>query len=103
VYVPGVKDPIRLREGSSELFLVTRIRDEAHRFAISRHRKRRGKRALHSALDPIHGVGPSLRRALLRHFGSVSAIRTADLDALLEVRGVGPATAKRIREALGRA
>ena len=57
VFVPGAKEAIRLRPGTSELYLMTQLRDEAHRFAITHHRKRRGKRALHSALDDIPGVG----------------------------------------------
>jgi excinuclease ABC subunit C len=69
VFVPGAKEAIRLRPGTSELFLMTQIRDEAHRFAITHHRKRRGKRALHSALDEIQGVGPALKKLLLHTFG----------------------------------
>jgi len=101
VYVPGAKDPIRLRPGSSELYLMTQIRDEAHRFAITHHRKRRGKRALHSALDEVPGVGPALKKALLQTFGSVAAIAAADDAALTAVKGVGPALARKLRETLG--
>jgi len=101
VFVPGAKEAIRLRPGTSELFLMTQIRDEAHRFAITHHRKRRGKRALHSALDDIPGVGPALKKTLLQAFGSVAGIVAADDAALTAVKGVGPALAKRVREALG--
>ncbi|MDC0718504.1 excinuclease ABC subunit UvrC [Nannocystis bainbridge] len=101
VFVPGAKDAIRLRPGSSELYLMTQIRDEAHRFAITHHRKRRGKRALHSALDDIPGVGPSLKKALIQHFGTVAEIRAAAPARLTEVKGVGAALAQRIHEALG--
>ncbi len=101
VFVPGAKDAIRLRPGSSELFLLTQIRDEAHRFAITHHRKRRGKRALHSALDDVPGVGPSLKKALLQAFGSVAAIAAADDAALTAVRGAGPAPARKRRESPG--
>ena len=101
VFVPGAKDAIRLRPGSSELFLLTQIRDEAHRFAITHHRKRRGKRALHSALDDVPGVGPALKKALLQAFGSVAAIAAADDDALTAVKGVGAALARKLRESLG--
>ena len=101
VFVPGAKEAIRLRPGTSELFLMTQIRDEAHRFAITHHRKRRGKRALHSALDDIPGVGPALKKTLLTAFGSVAGIVAADDAALTAVKGVGPALAKRVREALG--
>ncbi|MEZ4448705.1 MAG: excinuclease ABC subunit UvrC [Nannocystaceae bacterium] len=101
VFVPGRKESIRLRPGSSELFLMTRIRDEAHRFAITHHRQRRGKRALVSSLDGIEGVGPAVKKALLAHFGSFAAIRAADVAALLAVKGVGPRLAEKIHEALG--
>jgi excinuclease ABC subunit C len=79
---------------------MERVRDEAHRFAVGLHRKRRSKRSLRSVLDEIDGVGPALKRALVQHFGSVAAIRDADLDALAQVRGIGSALAKRIHEAL---
>lgn len=102
VFVPGVKEAIVLKPGSSERYLMERVRDEAHRFAIGLHRKRRGKRALHSSLDDIEGVGPATKRALVKHFGSIAAIRAADVDALCGVRGVGRALAERIRDALGR-
>lgn len=101
VFLPGSKDPLRLRQGSSEHFLMTQIRDEAHRFAITHHRKRRGKRALRSDLDEISGVGPKLKKALLSHFKTFAALREADENSLLQVPGVGPAMAKRLREALG--
>lgn len=100
VFTPGSKEAIRLRHGSSERYLMERVRDEAHRFAITHHRKRRAKRSLKSALDEIEGVGPSLKRALVKHFGSVAAIRNADTDALVEVKGIGRALAQRIREQL---
>ena len=79
---------------------MERVRDEAHRFAVALHRKRRSKRSLGSALDDIEGVGPSLKRALVKHFGSVSAIRGANVEALLEVKGIGRALAQRIAEQL---
>jgi excinuclease ABC subunit C len=101
VFVPGVKEAIRLRPGSSERYLMERIRDEAHRFAITHHRKRRAKRSLRSALDEIQGVGPALKKALVQHFGSIAAIRAANPEQLGEVKGIGPALARRIHEALG--
>ncbi len=101
VFIPGVKDPIRLRPGSSERYLMERVRDEAHRFAITHHRKRRGKRALRSVLDGIPGVGPALKKAMVKHFGSIAAIRSADAERLAEVKGIGPALARRIADALG--
>jgi excinuclease ABC subunit C len=101
VFVPGVKEAIRLRPGSSERYLMERLRDEAHRFAITHHRKRRSKRSLRSALDEIAGVGPALKKALVGHFGSIAAIRAATVEQLGEVKGIGPALALRIRETLG--
>jgi excinuclease ABC subunit C len=101
VFVPGAKEAIRLRPGTSELYLMTQLRDEAHRFAITHHRKRRGKRALHSALDDIPGVGPAIKKTLLQTFGSVAGIVAADDTALAAIKGVGPALVKKIREALG--
>lgn len=100
VFVPGARDAIALAHGSSELYLMTRLRDEAHRFAITHHRKRRGKRALTSTLDGIKGVGPATKKALLQHFGTVKAIRAADVDALAEVKGVGPKLAEQIHASL---
>ncbi len=102
VFVPGVKDAIALRAGSSERYLMERVRDEAHRFAITHHRKRRGKRAIRSALDDIAGVGPSLKKALVQHFGSIAAIREAGVDELTAVRGVGVSLAERIVDQLKR-
>jgi len=98
LYEPGVVDPIILARDSPTLFLVQRIRDEAHRFAITRHRARRGKAALRSKLDIVSGLGPVRRRELLRQFGSVDAIRAASVEQLTEVvpRGV----ALRIKELL---
>lgn len=100
VFVPGAREAIALRPGSSEHFLLTQLRDEAHRFAITHHRKRRGKRALRSQLDNIPGVGPAMKKALLSHFGSVKAITAADASELTKVRGVGPKLAERIVTAL---
>ena len=100
VFVPGAREALRLRPGSSELYLMTQIRDEAHRFAITHHRKRRGKRALHSALDDIPGVGPALKKALIQRFGTVAEIRAAEPAKLAEVKGVGQALAQRIHDAL---
>jgi len=101
VFTPGAKDPIVLKNGTSELYLMTQIRDEAHRFAITHHRKRRGKRALRSALDEIPGVGPSIKRALLSHFKTIAAIKSADVSSLQQVRGVGPLLAESVHAHLG--
>ena len=101
VFVPGAKDAIALPHGSSELYLMTRIRDEAHRFAITHHRKRRGKRSLTSKLDGIAGIGPATKKALIKHFGGVKAIEAASVEQLCEVKGVGPKLARAIVDGLG--
>jgi excinuclease ABC subunit C len=82
LFRPGVADPIVLPRESPTLFLVQRVRDEAHRFAITRHRARRSRAALRSKLDVVPGLGPTRKRALLRRFGSVDGIREASLDDL---------------------
>ncbi len=102
VFIPGVKDAVALRAGSSERYLMERVRDEAHRFAITHHRKRRSKRAVRSVLDDIEGVGSSIKRNLVQHFGSVAAIREATLEELSAVKGVGKSLAERIRARVGR-
>jgi excinuclease ABC subunit C len=101
VFVPGAKEAIALAPGSSERYLLERLRDEAHRFAITHHRKRRGKRSLASALDAIEGVGPAMKKKLLKHFGTMAALRGADLEGLQAVPGVGPKLAQRLYDALG--
>ncbi len=79
---PGRKNPVILRHGSATLYLLEHLRDEAHRFAVTYHRKLRGKSQLASVLDAIPGVGPQRRRRLLRHFGSLARLRTATLAEL---------------------
>ena len=86
--------------GSQGLFLVQRIRDEAHRFAITFHRQRRGKQAVASVLESVHGIGPTRRKALLKEFGSVDAIRQAPIEELAAVPGMNLAAAQRLRESL---
>ncbi|HEY2215076.1 MAG TPA: excinuclease ABC subunit UvrC [Acidimicrobiales bacterium] len=82
VYRPGSSEPVRLRRGSEALFMLQRIRDEAHRFAITFHREKRGKRMTKSILDDIPGLGPSRRTRLVKEFGGVNAVRGASLDQL---------------------
>ena len=96
VFVPGRKNPIVLKPNSSALFLLQRVRDEAHRFAISYHRRLRAKERLSSSLDAIPGIGPSRRKALLRHFGSVKRVRAASREELAQVPGITPALADTI-------
>ncbi len=100
VFLPGVKDPIVLRSHTDELFLMTHLRDEAHRFAITFHRKLRVGRNFESVLDEIPGVGIARRKALLRHFGSLKRLRRATVDAIAEVEGIGAHLARSIHEAL---
>ncbi len=100
LFRPDQHAPIVLPRTSQALYLVQRIRDEAHRFAVTYHQSVRAKRAVRSILDDVAGVGPTKKRALLRTFGSVRGMREAPLDDLAAVAGVGPALAKRIREAL---
>ncbi|MEM7494979.1 MAG: helix-hairpin-helix domain-containing protein, partial [Myxococcota bacterium] len=100
LFIPGVKDPIVLRSHTPERYLVERIRDEAHRFAITAHRAKRKRRTLRSALDTIPGVGPARRRLLLKHLGSLAAVRQASTAALGQVPGIGPELAKQIQQAL---
>ncbi len=97
VFLRNVKDPITLRPNTTELFLLARIRDEAHRFANTFHRQRRKRTTLRSALDDIPGIGPRRRKELLRHFGSVKSIRAASLDELVAVRGMTRHAAEAIR------
>ncbi|TAL11529.1 MAG: excinuclease ABC subunit UvrC [Nitrospirae bacterium] len=100
VFLPGRKNPVILRPSSPATHLLQRIRDESHRFAITYHRKLRSRALLASKLDDIAGVGPAKRRDLLRYFGSVEALAAASEADLQRVGGVGPRTAKEIRQAL---
>lgn len=100
LFLPGRSDSILLLPGSQGLFLVQRVRDEAHRFAITFHRERRGKAALGSQLDEVPGIGPMRRKALLIRFGSIDAIRQASVEELAAVPGMNLAAARRIHESL---
>ena len=98
VFLPGRKDPVVLRQNSAELFLLARLRDEAHRFAITFHRNLRRTRNLTSVLEEIPGVAEGRRRALLRHFGSLRRVKEASAEELAAVPGVGPAQARTVFE-----
>jgi excinuclease ABC subunit C len=102
LYVPGRSEPIVLPRRSQALYLVQRIRDEAHRFAITYHRTVRGKRALASVFDEVPGIGPARKKALLRRFGSVRRIKEASLDEVAATPGVGRAAAERLKSHLAR-
>jgi excinuclease ABC subunit C len=91
VFLPDQKEPIILKKNSPVLFLLQRIRDEAHRVAISFHRKRRSRQTLRSALDDIPGIGPIKRKALLAHFGSLKKVEIATADELRQVKGISEA------------
>ncbi|MGO9263594.1 MAG: excinuclease ABC subunit UvrC [Candidatus Binataceae bacterium] len=100
VFLPNRKDPIVLPKNSTALFLLVRIRDEAHRFAITYNRELRRRARLRSVLDDIEGIGPVRRRALLRYFGSLRRIREASIDQLALVNGVNKELAAEIRRHL---
>ena len=100
LFLPGRAEPVVLPPTSSALYLVQRIRDEAHRFAITYHRDLRRKAAVKSAFDDLPGVGPARRRALLRTFGSAKRVREAPLEQVAAVPGIGPILAARIKEHL---
>ncbi|CAM3256623.1 excinuclease ABC subunit UvrC [Stackebrandtia soli] len=101
VWLPGEDYPVILPRTSEGLYLLQRVRDEAHRFAISLHRKRRGKRATVSELDSVPGLGPTRRKALLKEFGSVKRLREATTEQIQGVPGIGPALAETILRTLG--
>jgi excinuclease ABC subunit C len=100
VYIPNVKDPVRFPSGSQAMFLLQRLRDESHRFAIAYHKLLRRKLTLLSALEEIPGIGKGRRRMLLRRFGSLRAIREASAELLCELPGITPRTAEAIHALL---
>jgi excinuclease ABC subunit C len=101
VWVPGEEYPVVLPRTSEGLYLLQRLRDEAHRFAITFHRQRRSKAMTTSQLDGIPGLGEKRRKALLKRFGSVKRIRAASVDELADVPGIGPALAAVVAAQLG--
>ncbi len=102
VFLPGRKNPVILKRNSTALFLLQRVRDEAHRFAITYHRGLRSKERLRSVLDAIPGIGSVRRKRLLRHFGSIQRIREASIEALTQVPGISAPLAAQIQAGLGR-
>jgi excinuclease ABC subunit C len=100
LFVPNRAEPILLPRTSQGLYLVQRIRDEAHRFAITAHRNRRDKTGIASRLDSIPGIGPARRRALLTHFGSIDVIQAASLEELRQVPGITVQLAEAIKDHL---
>jgi excinuclease ABC subunit C len=103
IFLPGRKDPVLLEEGSDALRILQRVRDEAHRFAITFHRSRRDKAMTASVLDGVRGVGPARKRALLRHFGSPDKLLSASREELEAVPGVPGKLAREIHRQLHRA
>jgi excinuclease ABC subunit C len=101
VWVPSEPDPVILPRNSEGLYLLQRIRDEAHRFAIAYHRSKRSKRMTTSALDSVRGLGETRRKALVAHFGSVAKLKQSTVEELTTVPGIGVATARAVLEALG--
>ncbi|MEV7122757.1 excinuclease ABC subunit UvrC [Kitasatospora griseola] len=100
VWLPGEDDPVVLPRSSEGLYLLQRVRDEAHRFAITYQRSKRAKRLTAGELDSVPGLGETRRRALLKHFGSLKKLRAATVDELCEVPGIGRRTAETVAAAL---
>jgi excinuclease ABC subunit C len=100
VFLPGQSNPVVLKRNSNVLFLLQRVRDEAHRFAVTYHKELRGRRALYSALDKIPGIGSVRKRELLRRFGSVKRIEEASLEDLLAVPSINEKVAREILDGL---
>jgi excinuclease ABC subunit C len=100
VWVPSEPDPIIMPRNSDGLYLLQRVRDEAHRFAISYHRSKRSKRMTASTLDSVPGLGEHRRKALVNHFGSIARLKEATVDEITTVPGIGVATATAVLEAL---
>ena len=100
IFLKHRSDPVLLPRNSQSLYLVQRVRDEAHRFAITYHRNIRGKKGLRSQLDDVPGVGPARKKALLRQFGSLKAIRAASVETLAAVPGMTRRTAEELKRAL---
>jgi excinuclease ABC subunit C len=100
IFLPDTALPVFLPRDSQALFLVQRVRDEAHRFAVTFHRTKRSKASLHSRLDDVPGIGPKRKKALLKHFGSPKRIREASVEELTAVEGISTALAEKIRAGL---
>jgi excinuclease ABC subunit C len=96
LFVNGRKTPIQLPPDSPALLLIQQLRDEAHRFAITGHRQRRGKTRRTSPLEQIPGLGPKKRRELLRQFGGLQGVKGAGVEDLVRVRGIGRRLAETI-------
>lgn len=100
IYLPGNSDPLHLPGNSPALYLLQRVRDEAHRFALNYHRRLRHREGMGSALDSVPGIGPQRKKALLRHFGSLDSIKAASLEELASVKGMTRRAAEQVKEYL---
>jgi len=100
VWLPGEEYPVIMPRSSEGLYLLQRVRDEAHRFAIAYHRQKRGKAATSSVLDDVPGLGPARRKTLLKHFGSVRKLSAATVEEIAAVPGIGPRLAATVAAAL---
>ncbi|CAM3218895.1 excinuclease ABC subunit UvrC [Nocardioides dubius] len=100
VWVPGEEDPVIMPRTSEGLYLLQRVRDEAHRFAITHHRGRRSKTMVESVLDDVPGLGEVRRKTLLKHFGSLRKLRAASVEEIAQAPGIGPAIAAAIHQAV---
>jgi excinuclease ABC subunit C len=103
VWLPDQEDPVIMARSSEGLYLLQRVRDEAHRFAITHHRSRRSKTMVESILDDVPGLGEVRRRTLVKHFGSLKKLRLAEVDEIAQVPGIGPRTASAIKDAVAAA
>ena len=101
VFIPGDPRPVYIAKDSPALHILQRARDEAHRFAVSYHRKLRHKEGIMSALDSIPGIGPRRKKALLKKFGSIEAIKEASSEELSQTEGITLALARKVKEYLG--
>jgi len=97
IYIYGRKNPIIFSKNSEALFLLMRIRDEAHRFAITYHKKLRGKKALASELDGVPGIGAKRKKELIKYFGTVSKIRQGSIDEIASVPGLNKKLAEELK------
>ena len=100
VWLPGDNDPVILPRTSEALYLLQRVRDEAHRFAITYHRQKRSTSMLVSMLDDVPGLGESRRKALMKQFGSLKRLRAATVEELMAVPGIGRRTAEAVQAAI---
>jgi excinuclease ABC subunit C len=100
VYLPGQADPVRIPRQSEALYLLQRVRDEAHRFAITYHRTLRAKRMTRSVLDDVPGLGPTRKKRLVKELGGMSAVKAASLDDLLALPWLPDAVGRAVHERL---